>query len=93
MSGLTCMILQMIVWVRALTSWHPCLPVAGESLPEIHTGLIEDKGRGLGVTTQLTLLILLIFSKIQLALRRASGLVLFRLVAELHVGTILWWLI
>jgi hypothetical protein len=67
--------------------------VAGESLLVIHTEPIEDIGRGLGVITQLTLLILPIFSMTQLTLKGGSGLVLFRLLAELHAGTILWWLI
>ena len=68
---------QMVVWMRALTSWRPCLLVAEESLLEIHlAGHIEDIGRGLGV--QPALLILLTFSVTQLTLK-GGGLVLFGL--------------
>ena len=75
----------------SLTSWHPYLAVAGESQVGIHTaGLTEGTGRDLGVITQLMQLILLTFSKIQLALNGDSELVLLEPQGELHGGTILW---
>lgn len=83
MRELTCTTRQM-VWMRGLTSWHPCLPMAGESLLEAHwAGLIEDTGTGLDV--QRILLMLLTFSMSQLALKGDS--VLFGLQAGLHGAT------
>lgn len=81
--------LQKVVWMRALTSWHLYLAVAGGSQVETHTaGLTEGTGRGLGVTTWAYQLILLISSKVQLTLKGGSELLLFE--GEPHGGTILW---
>jgi hypothetical protein len=77
--------------MRALTSWHPYLAVAGELQAEIHTtGLTEGTGRDLGVIIQLMQLVHLIFSKNQLSLKGDSDLVLLERQGELHGGTILW---
>jgi hypothetical protein len=58
---------------------------------ETHTaGLTEGTGRDLGVISQLMQLVLLIFSKNQLALKGYRELVLLEPLGELHGGTTLW---